>query len=342
MTMLAWIGLIFTSLVPPIVLILVGLLPRGSSRRISYDWWPSLFHLYLQAAVAVIRKSGGGPIDVQDVRTEPPIEVAMVKPQPFDKKRLSKFLRLSSYPDSMQGVVPLMYPICESFRLNIQALLHPAFPFSVLRTVLKSISTTMYREVTHDEALVYRVQIDPKTFTRTDKGHIEVDIASMASSSKDNALVWRSTVRAVVLNPKAAKGGGAAAAQLDQDKLQIIDTWKHKADVGRKYGALNGDLNPIHLHSALSKMFGFKRPIAHALFQLSCTEASIRKHGIPVQYPIQMDVDCKRPTLLPATLHCALDKRSSDVSGDTVRFAVLTEDKAKEVLVGSLFKPGSQ
>eukprot|EP00983_Pelagomonas_calceolata_P095699 1158040-Pelagomonas_calceolata.AAC.9 len=57
-------------------------------------------------------------------RERPPaacaVQVAMVKPQPFDKKRLSKFLRLSSYPDSMQGVVPLMYPICESFRLNIQ------------------------------------------------------------------------------------------------------------------------------------------------------------------------------------------------------------------------------
>ncbi|KAF5842359.1 hypothetical protein DUNSADRAFT_7673 [Dunaliella salina] len=339
--MLAWIGLILIGLAPIGALVLLGLLPHGSSHRVSYDRWPSLVHLYLQAAIAVIRKSGGGQIDVQEAQKEPLIEVAMVQPQPFDKRKLSKFLSLSSYPASMKGVVPLMYPICESFRLNIQALLLPAFPFSVLRTVLKSISTTMYREVMQDEALVYRVQIDPKTFTRTDKGHVEVDIASMASSKKDNTVVWRSTVRAVVLNPKAAKGGGSAAAPLEHEKLQVIDTWKHKADVGRKYGALNGDLNPIHLHPALSKMFGFKRPIAHALFQLSCTEASIRKHGIPIQYPLQMDVDCKRPTLLPATLHCALDKRSSDASGGAVRFAVLTEDKAKEVLVGSLFRPGS-
>lgn len=39
-------------------------------------------------------------------------------------------------------------------------------------------------------------------------------------------------------------------------------------------------VNPIHLHSSLSKLFGFKRPIAHALFQLSCTEASLRKQGL--------------------------------------------------------------
>jgi len=34
---------------------------------------------------------------------------------------------------------------------------------------------------------------------------------STASSRRDNSPVWRSTVRAVVLNPKAPKGGGSAA-----------------------------------------------------------------------------------------------------------------------------------
>eukprot|EP00983_Pelagomonas_calceolata_P029944 937159-Pelagomonas_calceolata.AAC.1 len=137
-------------------------------------------------------------------------------------------------------------------------------------------------------------------------------------------------------------------AQLDQDKLQIIDTWKHKADVGRKYGALNGDCKfrlprlwhrlgicqfaqlPMHCFSCPAR-----RPQSESMVRVCEREECGGGRygyvkGIPVQYPIQMDVDCKRPTLLPATLHCALDKRSSDVSGDTVRFAVLTEDKAKE------------
>jgi len=30
-------------------------------------------------------------------------------------------------------------------------------------------------------------------------------------------------------------------AQLDQSRFEVIDTWSHGADVGRKYGALNGD-----------------------------------------------------------------------------------------------------
>ena len=30
-------------------------------------------------------------------------------------------------------------------------------------------------------------------------------------------------------------------APLEQSKFEIIDTWKHGSDVGRRYGALNGD-----------------------------------------------------------------------------------------------------
>lgn len=58
-------------------------------------------------------------------------------------------------------------------------------------------------------------------------------------------------------------------------ELAIIDTWRLGPDTGRRYGALNGDLNPIHLHPLLSRLFGFKRPIAHALFLTSRAEASL-------------------------------------------------------------------
>jgi len=48
------------------------------------------------------------------------MQVSLVKPHQFCKRKLSGFLSLAKYPKDMD-VVPLMYPICESFRLNIQA-----------------------------------------------------------------------------------------------------------------------------------------------------------------------------------------------------------------------------
>lgn len=56
-------------------------------------------------------------------------------------------------------------------------------------------------------------------------------------------------------------------------------------------------------------------------------------------YPAVLETEFKRPTLLPATLLCAWDSPAdvgAAISGEGLRFAVLTEDSEKEVLVGRL------
>jgi acyl dehydratase len=40
-----------------------------------------------------------------------------------------------------------------------------------------------------------------------------------------------------------------------------------------------GDLNPIHLYPFTSQLFGFKRPIAHALCLTGIIEAQMRTKG---------------------------------------------------------------
>jgi hypothetical protein len=71
-----------------------------------------------------------------------PWQVAMVKPQPFCKRKLSKFLQLAKYP-STGGSIPLMYPICESFRLNIQVCMsYTQLQAASLRTAEFMSSTT--------------------------------------------------------------------------------------------------------------------------------------------------------------------------------------------------------
>ena len=37
-------------------------------------------------------------------------------------------------------------------------------------------------------------------------------------------------------------------------------------DIGRRYGAVSGDRNPIHLHGWSAKLFGMPRPIAHGMW----------------------------------------------------------------------------
>ena len=70
--------------------------------------------------------------------------------------------------------------------------------------------------------------------------------------------------------------GGQAT---DVQAWQHLEQWRLGPDAGRRYGSINGDLNPIHLHPLASRLFGFKRPIAHALLLLTQAEACLRRQG---------------------------------------------------------------
>lgn len=109
----------------------------------------------------------------------------------------------------------------------------------------------------------------------------------------------RCTTTAIILSPRRRKGPAPASPQPAQppagsetaaviaaqpdaswlDSLALVDTWQLGSDVGRRYGLLNGDLNPIHLHAVTARLFGFRRPIAHALFLTGRAEAALRNAG---------------------------------------------------------------
>ena len=42
--------------------------------------------------------------------------------------------------------------------------------------------------------------------------------------------------------------------------------WRLPADLGRRYAAVSGDHNPIHLYPLTAKAFGFPRQIAHGMW----------------------------------------------------------------------------
>jgi acyl dehydratase len=42
--------------------------------------------------------------------------------------------------------------------------------------------------------------------------------------------------------------------------------WRVPADIGRRYGAVSGDRNPIHTSGIGAKLLGMPRPIAHGMW----------------------------------------------------------------------------
>jgi acyl dehydratase len=73
-------------------------------------------------------------------------------------------------------------------------------------------------------------------------------------------------------------------------------------DIGRKYAAVSGDRNPIHLHTLTAKAFGFPRAIAHGMWLNARTVAAFEGR-LPGAFTV--DVSFKTPVLLPSTVELA-------------------------------------
>lgn len=96
----------------------------------------------------------------------------------------------------------------------------------------------------------------------------------------------------------------------DAGELVPTARWKLDAGIGRRYAAVSGDRNPIHLSALTAKPLGFKRAIAHGMYTAS--RALVSSAPLP-EAPFTWQVTFDKPVFLPATV--SLHVSRSAVSG---------------------------
>ena len=75
--------------------------------------------------------------------------------------------------------------------------------------------------------------------------------------------------------------------------------WHLAADTGRRYAAVSGDVNPIHLSAATARPFGFRRAIAHGMYTAARALADVgAARGEAYTWSAHFD----SPVLLPSTV----------------------------------------
>ncbi len=70
-------------------------------------------------------------------------------------------------------------------------------------------------------------------------------------------------------------------------------------DTGRRYAAVSGDRNPIHLYPLTARAFGFPRAIVHGMWLKARVLAALEAR-LPDAFSV--DVAFKAPVLLPSTV----------------------------------------
>ena len=165
------------------------------------------------------------------------------------------------------------------------------------------------------------------------------DIVGEASAGSE--LIWE--CRSTYLNRSAKlpgeadsetahqRGGsdtdiGVRTAPLDAEGsvLRPAGLWRLPADLGRRYAAVSGDVNPIHLNALVARTFGFPRMIAHGMWTHARTLAALQPR-LPDAF--EVGVQFSKPVLLPSTVRFAAGETEDGYA------AQLTDRRAEKVFV---------
>lgn len=266
---------------------------------VEVDHDPNLTALLARAVVTSPGRSGDRLPDTELVRRDVTI----------DRDDVAAYAEVCGF--TLTDALPGTYLHMLAFPLSMQIMAGRDFPFAIAGMVHVRNRITHHRPVTADE--VVDVAVHLADLRPHPKGR-QFDV--VARVTVDDELVWSS--RSTYL--KRGKGGDESAADesgaaaVDVAALPTTSRWRVPADIGRRYGAVSGDRNPIHLSSVTARAFGFPKAIAHGMWTKARSLAALEGR-LPDAY--EVDVVFKLPVLLPATVEYATRR-----DGDTWAFAL--------------------
>lgn len=218
--------------------------------------------------------------------------------------------RLADYCDLTGGVladtVPATWLHVLTFPLQASLMADRGFPFPMLGMVHVANSMTQHRPVRVDEGLALSSWAENLAPHR--RGHT-VDLVGEARVGEEVVWEGRSTYLAKGKGGGSGRGGGeqpvADAREGSADRAEHaipereLATWRLPADLGRRYAAVAGDANPIHLSALSARAFGFPRAIAHGMWTHARALAAVQPR-LPRAF--RADVRFGKPVLLPSTV----------------------------------------
>ncbi len=271
---------------------------------------PSMLTLFGRASATLIPGAsalpfiGGGGGDV-------PARVLALNDVAIDRRRLAAYERVCGF--TLRDELPATYPHMLAFPLHLALITAGDFPLPAIGLVHIADRIVVHRPVDAGERLSLRVwatATEPHARGRRFAIHTEARVG--------DELVWEES--STNLHREGPPPGGDRSSDRgpsdETPPLAATARWRLPGDLGRRYGAVSGDLNPIHVHPLTARLFGFPRAIVHGMWTLARCLAALgpRVAGSPAH---AVEVAFKRPILLPATVVFAEER-----DGDAVVFAV--------------------
>ncbi|MBA2523775.1 MAG: hypothetical protein H0V25_10670 [Solirubrobacterales bacterium] len=290
----------------------------GRVEKLGGPPWTAL--LYGRAALGAIPGAallpfvGGRGSELPDLRLQ-------LDEAEAEADRLAEYCRVCGF--TLRDRLPATYPHLLAFPLQMRLMADGGFPFPLLGLVHLDNAVTQHRPI------ATRERLDLAVWAEDLRSHPKGRAFTLVAEARSNgSLIWEE--RGTILR----RGGGSADAPAAprQEPLSvdapIAAEWKLGGDLGRRYGAVSGDRNPIHMHPLSARALGFPRAIAHGMWTKARCLAQLESR-VPDAFTVRTRFI--KPILLPGTVVFAFEE---DATG--IRFAVRDSGRGTPHLEGEL------
>lgn len=257
---------------------------------LRYATAPSALRFYPRAVFA--RRAALLPAGSTIPRIEGEIGKVSVRP-----RHLARYREVCAFADD--GSLPISYPHVLAMPLHVAMLTHPAFVVRLMGLVHVANEIEWHGPLPADGRFAIRSWVEGHR--DTDRGQeFELHTQLLAAG----AAVWaeRSTLLA------RQRAGGRQAVRAARKSLRVpkpsadstVAETRFAAErwIGRRYGLVSGDLNPIHGSNFSARRLGFDRAVAHGMWSMARSLACLGPE-LTLE-PCRVSVEFKLPLFLPS------------------------------------------
>jgi acyl dehydratase len=278
----------------------------------AFDSSPSILPLYARAAAPMIPGASLLPFVPGRGKEIPDVELTL-DGVVADPEQVAAYARVCGF--TLRDHLPPTYPHMLAFPLHMAVMADGSFPFGAVGLVHVENTIVQHRPIGIGEELKLRVK--PTKLKPHPKGRT---FSLVTEARVGRTKVWESISTMLRRSQSDADGTKTAtearksAHRQEGEELTPSAEWRLGGDLGRRYGAVSGDRNPIHMHSLTAKPLGFKAAIAHGMWTKARCLAAI-ENLLPDAF--EVEVSFRKPIFLPARVELLTAQR-----GEEVGFAV--------------------
>jgi acyl dehydratase len=213
---------------------------------------------------------------------------------PVVEDRLAAYRRVCGF--AAGDTVPATYPQMLAFPLLLRVLTGPDFPVPAMGAVHVANTVEQHERVPPGAVLDLAVHARDLRPHRRGRQVTVVTEARMAGR-----VVWRAESDYLRIERTAPRTDGADDTPTPQAAASVArggpTSWELRANLGRRYAAVSGDRNPIHLYDVTARPFGFRQHIAHGMWTLARCLAELEGNLPP---RMRCEASFRRPVPLPS------------------------------------------